>query len=98
MRLSRLAVETCYWPLYEVENGVWKINLKPKKKPIEEYLAPQKRFAHLLKPQNKHIVEDLQRRVDERWDILQWKAEVSQQRSQQKQASANSNSQSPSTA
>ncbi|MBI2937921.1 MAG: pyruvate ferredoxin oxidoreductase [Thaumarchaeota archaeon] len=96
MRLSRLAVETCYWPLYEVENGVWKINLKPKKKPIEEYLAPQKRFAHLLKPQNKHIVEDLQRRVDERWETLQWKAEVSQQRSQQKQqqqTSANPTSQ-----
>src|SRR5271157_734570 len=28
--LSRLAVETCYWPLYEIENGVTKVTLKPK--------------------------------------------------------------------
>jgi pyruvate ferredoxin oxidoreductase beta subunit len=95
IQLSRLAVETCYWPLYEIENGVWKINLKPKKKPIEEYLRLQKRFAHLLKPANKPIVEDLQRMVDERWETLQWKAEVSQQRSRQKQDASSQTSTQP---
>jgi pyruvate ferredoxin oxidoreductase beta subunit len=70
IQLSRLAVETCYWPLYEIENGVWKLNLKPKKKPLEEYLKPQKRFSHLLKPENKPILDDLQRFVDDRWETL----------------------------
>ena len=32
-----LAVETCVWPLYEIENGVWKLTYEPKKKlPVEE--------------------------------------------------------------
>ncbi|MFQ6135020.1 MAG: pyruvate ferredoxin oxidoreductase, partial [Nitrososphaerales archaeon] len=70
IRLARLAVETYYWPLYEIENGVWKLNLKPRKKPVEEYLKPQKRFAHLFKPENKPMLEDLQRMVDERWEAL----------------------------
>jgi pyruvate ferredoxin oxidoreductase beta subunit len=70
IQLSRLAVETCYWPLYEIENGVWTLNLKPKKKPLEEYLKPQKRFSHLLKPENKPILDDLQRFVDDRWETL----------------------------
>jgi pyruvate ferredoxin oxidoreductase beta subunit len=70
IQLSRLAVETCYWPLYEIENGVWKLNFKPKNKPLEEYLKPQKRFSHLLKPENKPILDDLQRFVDDRWETL----------------------------
>ena len=30
--IEKLAVMTCFWPLYEVENGVYKINFKPAKK------------------------------------------------------------------
>ena len=38
MEINKLAIETCYWPLYEVENGVYKINYKPANKlPIEEF-------------------------------------------------------------
>lgn len=68
--LSRLAVDTLYWPLFEIENGVWKINLKPRKKPIEEYLKPQKRFAHLFKPENNWMIKKIQQQVDEKWDKL----------------------------
>src|SRR3990172_1615853 len=40
--LSRLAVNTCFWPLYEVENGVTRVTFKPKeKKPIVDFLKPQ---------------------------------------------------------
>ncbi|OGW64816.1 MAG: pyruvate ferredoxin oxidoreductase, partial [Nitrospirae bacterium RIFCSPHIGHO2_02_FULL_40_19] len=39
VELCRSAVNTCYWPLYEVEDGVTKITFKPKeKKPITEFL------------------------------------------------------------
>jgi pyruvate ferredoxin oxidoreductase beta subunit len=47
--LSKLAVQTCYWPLYEIENGVTKVTYKPKeKKPLEEFLKPQGRFKNLF--------------------------------------------------
>ncbi len=37
MKINKLAVETCYWPLYEIVDGVYHITYKPAKKlPIEE--------------------------------------------------------------
>jgi pyruvate ferredoxin oxidoreductase beta subunit len=69
--MGRLAVETCYWPIYEVENGVYKVNSKPKdKKPVVEYLKTQDRFRHLFKPGNEHLLEEIQKGTDERWEKL----------------------------
>ncbi len=50
--LAKEAVMSCYWPLYEVENGKYKINYKPgkKKTPVADWLKKQGRFAHLFKP------------------------------------------------
>lgn len=71
MQINKLAVDTCYWPLYEVENGVYKVNYKPAKKlPIEEFLKPQRRFKHLFKPGNEWMIEEFQKEVDERWEML----------------------------
>jgi len=71
MAMARLAVETCFWALFEVDHGVWKINYKPKeKKPLVEWLKPQARFAHLFKPNNEHIIAELQAEVDRKWDEL----------------------------
>jgi pyruvate ferredoxin oxidoreductase beta subunit len=71
MEMSRLAVETCYWPLYEVEDGEWKLTYRPKEKlPIEEFIKPQGRFRHLFREENKHIIEELQAEVDHKWKQL----------------------------
>ncbi len=71
VELSRLAVETCFWPLYEVENGVYKINYKPRQKlPLVEFIKHQGRFRHLLREENKHLLEAAQKWVDERWERL----------------------------
>ncbi|MDR1926688.1 MAG: hypothetical protein LBQ13_03300 [Endomicrobium sp.] len=71
MALARLAVETCVWPSFEVENGVYKINVMPKeKKPITEFLKLQGRFSHLFKSENVHVLETIQKDVDERWKLL----------------------------
>lgn len=71
MQINKLAVDTCYWPLYEVENGKYKINYKPAKKlPIEEFLKPQRRFKHLFKPGNEWMIEQFQKELDERWEML----------------------------
>jgi len=71
MKINKLAVDTCYWPLYEVENGKYTVNYKPAKKlPIEEFLKPQRRFKHLFKPGNEWMIEEFQKEVDERWEML----------------------------
>jgi len=76
--LSRLAVETCYWPLYEVDNGVTKITVKPKeKKPVEEFLRPQGRFKHLFSPENEWMLRQIQEDIDKDWEALQKAAEMS---------------------
>jgi pyruvate ferredoxin oxidoreductase beta subunit len=77
MSLARLAVETCIWPSFEVENGIYKINVIPKeKKPVTEFLKPQGRFKHLFKPENALILEAIQQSVDKNWEILQRKASI----------------------
>lgn len=71
MEICRLAVETCFWPMFEVEDGEWRLSYRPKNKlPIEEFLRPQGRFKHLFKPGNEHMIEDIQKEVDRRWEGL----------------------------
>jgi pyruvate ferredoxin oxidoreductase beta subunit len=70
--MCRLAVETCCWPLYEIENGVTKITFKPKeKKAVEEFLKPQGRFKHLFKPDNEWMLKKIQEDTDREWERLQ---------------------------
>jgi pyruvate ferredoxin oxidoreductase beta subunit len=69
--LCRAAVETCYWPLYEVEDGVTTISVVPKeKKPVEEFLRPQGRFKHLFAPGNESLLKRFQEDVDQEWERL----------------------------
>ena len=71
MKINKLAVETCYWPLYEIVDGVYHITYKPAKKlPIEGFLKPQERFKHMFAPGNEWMIQEFQRIVDERWDEL----------------------------
>ncbi len=70
--MCRLAVDTCFWPLYEIENGVTKITFKPKeKKAVEEFLKPQGRFKHLFKPDNEWMLKKIQEDIDREWERLQ---------------------------
>ena len=71
MEMCKLGVETCYWPLFEVIDGKWILNYKPKnKKPIEDFIKPQGRFKHLFKKGNEHLIEQFQKEVDDRWEQL----------------------------
>ena len=48
IRMGRLAVETGIFPLYEVENGEYKLSLDlPRLRPVPDYLKRQGRFRHL---------------------------------------------------
>ena len=71
IEICKLAVETCYWPLFEVIDGKWILNYQPKNKlPLEEFLKRQGRFKHLFKPGNEHLLEAFQQETDRRWEEL----------------------------
>ena len=75
---TKLAVETCVFPLWESVNGQCRLStpsklvaLAPqKKKPVVDYLKGQGRFRHMFKPQHKKLLEEVQRITDERWERL----------------------------
>jgi len=68
IKLAKLAVQTRYFPLYEVENGKYKLSMKvPKPAPLEDFLKPQGRFRHLFAPEFTKNLEELKRQVDRNW-------------------------------
>jgi pyruvate ferredoxin oxidoreductase beta subunit len=70
------AVNSCFWPLYEVVDGEYRLTYEPDEfVPIEEWLRPQKRFAHLLRPENAELVETIQRQVAADWRSLRDRCE-----------------------
>jgi pyruvate ferredoxin oxidoreductase beta subunit len=71
IKAAELAVETCFWPLFEVENGKWSLNYKPKQKlPVTEWLKTEGRFQHLFRNEREDVLEAFQHEVDERWAQL----------------------------
>ena len=78
IELSKLAVETCTFPLWEAVNSNYQLStpskviaLAPqKKKPVKEYLQVQGRFRHLFTPKYEKMLEEIQRRTDEKWNRL----------------------------
>ncbi len=71
MKICQLAIDTCYWPLFEVDHGNWRLSYEPKKKlPIEDFLREQGRFKHLFKPGNEDLIAAFQEEVDRRWEDL----------------------------
>lgn len=65
------AVESRFWPLYEVVDGRYRLTYEPEKAvPIERWLEGQQRFAHLLRPESVELVELIQQSVDRDWADL----------------------------
>jgi pyruvate ferredoxin oxidoreductase beta subunit len=71
VEIAKIAVQTNFWPLYEVEDGEWRVTVKvANKKPLEEFLKPQGRFKHLFKPENAELLAQLQADVDRNYERL----------------------------
>jgi pyruvate ferredoxin oxidoreductase beta subunit len=71
VEICKLAVDTCAWPLYEIEDGVYKLNYEPKKKlPIEDLLIKQGRFKHMFEKGSEWMLEESQKFVDKEWEKL----------------------------
>lgn len=71
VKMAKAAVQTRFWPLYEVENGEWKQTVKVRNpKPIEDWLKPQGRYKHLFAPGNEELLAEVQEDVDYQWEKL----------------------------
>jgi len=78
IEISKLAVETCLWPLYEFENGTWRLTGESlriaegskKKLPVIDWLKSQGRFSHLMNDKWSFVVEEIQANVDKKWAEL----------------------------
>ena len=73
------AVDCCYFPLYEVEQGKTRLSYDPekngKKIPVSDWLVMMGRTKHLMKEEYKSVVEDLQKETDRRFLRLKEKSE-----------------------
>jgi pyruvate ferredoxin oxidoreductase alpha subunit len=68
------AIDSCFFPLYEVEHGRTAITYDPdaigRRKPVAEWLKLLGKTSHLSEPANAAIVEEIQAETERRWARL----------------------------
>ncbi|MEW9050250.1 MAG: thiamine pyrophosphate-dependent enzyme [Neobacillus sp.] len=73
------AVNSCFFPLYEIEQGVTTITYDPEAKnkriPLSDWLKYMGKTKHLLKEENKHLLDEFGEEVEKRWQRLKAKHE-----------------------
>ena len=72
--IVQTAVNTCFFPLYEVERGITTITYDPEEKkkrvPVIDWLKLMGKTRHLTRPENAHVVEAFAQEVERRWQRL----------------------------
>jgi pyruvate ferredoxin oxidoreductase beta subunit len=83
IEIAKLAVETNFWPLFEIENGKWQFTAAQREgdriRPIEEFLKPQGRFAHFFRPGGEELVQTWQQQVNQHYAMIKARVEVSKE-------------------
>ncbi|MNV79075.1 Pyruvate synthase subunit PorB [compost metagenome] len=78
-KLVSLAVDSCFFPLYEVEQGVTTITYNPEEKEkrvdVTEWLKGMGKTRHLLKEENEPALNSFKEEVERRWSRLKAKHE-----------------------
>lgn len=73
-RIVKAAVDSCFFPLYEVERGKTRITYDPEEKgkriPVSEWLKMMGKSRHLLKPEYKEQLQAFESEVERRWRRL----------------------------
>lgn len=68
------AVNSCFFPLYEVEHGQTTITYNPEEKgnriPLADWLKTMGKTRHLTKPENAEALAEFEQEVERRWKIL----------------------------
>lgn len=74
-----LAVNTCYFPLFEIKEGITNITYNPetrnKKRQLKEFLNAMGRTKHLVKDEYIDIYKELEKEVEKNWELLKFKSE-----------------------
>lgn len=76
--ICKLATESNFWPLYEIENGKYKLTYEPQRKvPVEDYLKTNKLYSHLFKPsKNEKLIAEIQKGVDNYLEFVKKMSEM----------------------
>ncbi len=69
VKVSRKAVQTGVFPLYEYENGEYRVTLEPRMDDVEEYITMQKRFKHI----DNTMVDSVRATITNKWKLLRQK-------------------------
>ena len=77
--ICRLAVNSKFWPLFEIEDGKWTLTPVREKNavPLEDFLKPQGRFKHLFKPGAEDLLQEMKDDVEAYWKYLEGRVEGS---------------------
>ncbi|MFX3623513.1 MAG: thiamine pyrophosphate-dependent enzyme [Ectobacillus sp.] len=77
--IMKAAVESCFFPLYEVERGITTITYDPEAKnkriPLADWLKWMGKTKHLLKEENAELLHGFEEEVERRWQVLKAKHE-----------------------
>ena len=75
LEILQRATDCCFFPIYEIENGLTTISYDPEKVgrkiEVKKWLELMSKERHLLKPENKNLLEEFQNEIDRRWRRLQ---------------------------
>ncbi|MCB4764186.1 MAG: thiamine pyrophosphate-dependent enzyme, partial [Sulfurovum sp.] len=78
INITDLATDSLMFPIYEIVDG-HELNILYRPKNIlkvEDYLAAQGRYKHLFKPEYRHVIDEIQKNIDEYWEMLQRREEA----------------------
>jgi len=68
------AVNSCYHPLFEIENGITSLSFDPdkhnRKLPISQWFEMMGRTRHLTKPEHSDTLSQIQTEINRRWERL----------------------------
>ncbi|MBQ4258915.1 MAG: pyruvate synthase [Lachnospiraceae bacterium] len=77
-RVISAAVNSCFFPLYEIEQGITTLSFDPEKSgqkiPVADWLKMMGRTRHLCEDNYFEIMENIQKEVDRRWSRLKAQA------------------------
>ncbi len=76
VKIAKEAISARAFALYEVEDGVYKITMKPKQTPLKDYLYRQGRFKHM--PED--LIAEVQKDLEKKWEELLFKEECAQRK------------------
>ncbi len=79
LEILQRAVDSCFFPIYEIENGLTTLSYDPEKEgrkiEVSKWLELMGKEKHLLKPENKSSLEEFQNEINRRWLRVKARAE-----------------------